>query len=52
MEADPGTFDVQRLRQYMGLGVTRFSMGVQVLPTLPSLLTLWMQNLLQRLSGS
>ena len=29
MEADPGTFDAERLRQYMGLGLTRFSVGVQ-----------------------
>lgn len=29
MEADPGTFDAARLRAYMALGVTRFSMGVQ-----------------------
>lgn len=29
MEADPGTFDVERLREYMDLGVTRFSIGVQ-----------------------
>lgn len=29
MEADPGTFDVHRLREYMDLGVTRFSIGIQ-----------------------
>ena len=29
MEADPGTFDAGRLREYMALGVTRFSVGVQ-----------------------
>ena len=29
MEADPGTFDAARLREYMDLGVTRFSIGVQ-----------------------
>jgi oxygen-independent coproporphyrinogen-3 oxidase len=29
MEADPGTFDADRLRQYMALGLTRFSVGVQ-----------------------
>ncbi len=29
MEADPGTFDAARLREYMALGVTRFSVGVQ-----------------------
>ncbi|GLI68906.1 hypothetical protein VaNZ11_013457 [Volvox africanus] len=29
VEADPGTFDVQRLRQYRQLGVTRLSIGVQ-----------------------
>ena len=29
MEADPGTFDAQKLREYMQLGVNRFSMGVQ-----------------------
>ena len=29
LEADPGTFDAARLRQYLDLGVTRFSMGVQ-----------------------
>ena len=29
MESDPGTFDVQRLQQYMSLGVNRYSMGVQ-----------------------
>ena len=29
MEADPGTFDAERLRQYMSLGLTRFSVGVQ-----------------------
>ncbi len=29
MEADPGTFDAERLRQYMSLGLTRFSIGVQ-----------------------
>ena len=30
LEADPGTFDAARLRSYMGLGVTRVSVGVQV----------------------
>ena len=29
MEADPGTFDVPRLREYMQLGVNRFSIGIQ-----------------------
>lgn len=29
MEADPGTFDEQRLMGYMELGVNRFSVGVQ-----------------------
>ncbi|KAK9831539.1 hypothetical protein WJX81_007299 [Elliptochloris bilobata] len=29
MEADPGTFDALRLREYMALGVNRFSIGVQ-----------------------
>ncbi|KAG2495696.1 hypothetical protein HYH03_006296 [Edaphochlamys debaryana] len=29
MEADPGTFDGPRLREYMRLGVTRLSVGVQ-----------------------
>lgn len=29
MEADPGTFDAERLREYMDLGVSRFSIGVQ-----------------------
>eukprot|EP00891_Asterochloris_glomerata_P001723 jgi/Astpho2/1723/Aster-x1027 len=29
MEADPGTFNVQRLQGYAALGVNRFSMGVQ-----------------------
>lgn len=29
MEADPGTFDTQRLKAYMQLGVNRFSVGVQ-----------------------
>jgi histone acetyltransferase (RNA polymerase elongator complex component) len=29
LEADPGTFDLQRLLQYKALGVTRVSMGVQ-----------------------
>ncbi|EFJ52010.1 hypothetical protein VOLCADRAFT_42214, partial [Volvox carteri f. nagariensis] len=29
LEADPGTFDVERLRQYRQLGVTRLSVGVQ-----------------------
>lgn len=29
IEADPGTFDLQRLLQYKALGVTRVSMGVQ-----------------------
>lgn len=29
MEADPGTFDEQRLLEYMQLGVNRFSVGVQ-----------------------
>lgn len=29
LEADPGTFDLQRLLQYKALGVTRISMGVQ-----------------------
>jgi coproporphyrinogen III oxidase-like Fe-S oxidoreductase len=29
MEADPATFDAQRLKQYMALGLTRFSIGVQ-----------------------
>lgn len=29
MEADPGTFDAARLRAYVALGVTRFSVGVQ-----------------------
>lgn len=35
MEADPGTFDVPRLRQYMDLGITRFSIGVQVFHNSP-----------------
>ena len=30
IEADPGTFDAARLRSYLGLGVTRVSVGVQV----------------------
>lgn len=30
IEADPGTFDAARLRSYMGLGVSRVSVGVQV----------------------
>lgn len=30
IEADPGTFDAARLRSYMGMGVTRVSVGVQV----------------------
>ena len=29
MEADPGTFDAARLREYMARGVSRFSVGVQ-----------------------
>jgi len=29
LEADPGTFDQQRLRQYLQLGVSRVSIGVQ-----------------------
>lgn len=29
MEADPGTFDQQRLQEYMQLGVNRFSVGIQ-----------------------
>ena len=29
MEADPGTFDASRIREYMALGVSRFSIGVQ-----------------------
>ena len=29
LEADPGTFDLNRLLQYKQLGVTRISMGVQ-----------------------
>lgn len=29
MESDPGTFDTNRLLEYMLLGVNRFSMGVQ-----------------------
>lgn len=29
MEADPGTFDAQKLREYMDLGITRFSIGIQ-----------------------
>lgn len=29
MESDPGTFDANRLQEYMSLGVNRFSMGVQ-----------------------
>ena len=29
MEADPGTFDAARLREYMQLGVNRFSIGIQ-----------------------
>jgi oxygen-independent coproporphyrinogen-3 oxidase len=30
IEADPGTFDAARLRSYMGMGVSRVSVGVQV----------------------
>ena len=30
IEADPGTFDAASLRSYLGLGVTRVSVGVQV----------------------
>lgn len=29
LEADPGTFDLHRLRAYQAAGVTRFSVGVQ-----------------------
>lgn len=29
VESDPGTFDANRLEEYMSLGVNRFSMGVQ-----------------------
>ncbi|PRW32956.1 activating signal cointegrator 1 complex subunit 3 isoform B [Chlorella sorokiniana] len=29
IEADPGTFDAARLRSYMGMGVSRVSVGVQ-----------------------
>ena len=29
MEADPGTFDAESLRQYMSSGLSRFSIGVQ-----------------------
>lgn len=29
LEADPGTFDLQRLQAYKALGVNRLSMGVQ-----------------------
>jgi oxygen-independent coproporphyrinogen-3 oxidase len=29
LEADPGTFNSERLRQYRRLGVNRISMGVQ-----------------------
>lgn len=29
LEADPGTFDLNRLQQYRALGVNRLSMGVQ-----------------------
>ena len=29
LEADPGTFDVDKLARYAGCGVTRVSMGVQ-----------------------
>lgn len=31
-----GTFDVERLRDYMALGITRFSIGVQVLQAFPA----------------
>ncbi|KAL4422677.1 hypothetical protein ABPG75_008874 [Micractinium tetrahymenae] len=31
IEADPGTFDAARLRAYLGMGVTRVSVGVQAL---------------------
>ncbi len=31
LEADPGTFDLQRLLQYRSLGFTRLSVGVQSL---------------------
>lgn len=29
MEADPGTFDAQKLQSYLSLGITRLSVGVQ-----------------------
>lgn len=29
LEADPGTFDLARLKQYTAMGVSRISMGVQ-----------------------
>lgn len=29
LEADPGTFDLQRLQDYRALGINRLSMGVQ-----------------------
>jgi hypothetical protein len=29
LEADPGTFDFERLQKYKALGITRISMGVQ-----------------------
>jgi len=38
MEADPGTFDVNKLQDYMKLGVNRFSIGIQAFQqvTVPS----------------
>ena len=29
IEADPGTFDIQLLKEFMSLGINRFSIGVQ-----------------------
>ena len=41
MEADPGTFDAQRLKQYMALGLTRFSIGVQAFQEVSLRPVLW-----------
>ena len=44
MEADPGTFDAQRLKQYMALGLTRFSIGVQAFQEVSLCPVFWLKT--------
>ena len=46
MEADPGTFDAEGLRQYMSSGLSRFSIGVQAFQEVSIIYCPWTLSML------